>query len=236
MSWIEGPMLGFDTETTGVDTTTDRIVTAALIYRGAPDSRNRDWLINPGIEIPERATAVHGISTAHAREQGREPGGALAELAEALASHLAQGFPVVGFNVAYDLNILEAELARHGVDTLSERLGGNDSIRPIVDPLVLDRHVDRYRKGKRKLIDLCAHYRVDVDSESLHSADADVGATLDLIVAMAAAFPTIASVDLVALHDQQVAAHRAWAENFRAWLTSKGRTDDLPEVNWPVAA
>ncbi|HZJ40587.1 MAG TPA: DNA polymerase III subunit epsilon, partial [Demequina sp.] len=33
MSWIDGPMLGFDTETTGVSTANDRIVTAAAILR-----------------------------------------------------------------------------------------------------------------------------------------------------------------------------------------------------------
>ena len=33
MGWTDGPLLGFDTETTGVDVDNDRIVTAALVRR-----------------------------------------------------------------------------------------------------------------------------------------------------------------------------------------------------------
>lgn len=33
MTWTDGPLLGFDTETTGVDVDHDRIVTAALVRR-----------------------------------------------------------------------------------------------------------------------------------------------------------------------------------------------------------
>ena len=59
----------FDLETTGVDVTTDRIVTAHVGLLG-PDGvalRSQSWLADPGVEIPEGATAVHGITTAHAR-------------------------------------------------------------------------------------------------------------------------------------------------------------------------
>ncbi len=33
MGWVDQPMVGFDTETTGVDVDRDRIVTAALVRR-----------------------------------------------------------------------------------------------------------------------------------------------------------------------------------------------------------
>lgn len=140
---------------------------------------------------------------------------------------------MVGFNVQYDLTILEAELKRNGLASLSSRVPGG--VRPIVDPYVLDRHLDRFRKGKRKLIDLCALYKVSVVADDLHAADADVLATLDLVQALAAAYPTIREVDLDALHDQQRSAHRDWALNFAAWLKSRGRTDDLPRPDWPIA-
>ena len=63
-------MVGFDTETTGVSPTSDRIVTAALIRREGSLVQTLTWVIDPGVEIPERATAVHGITTAFAREHG----------------------------------------------------------------------------------------------------------------------------------------------------------------------
>jgi DNA polymerase-3 subunit epsilon len=234
MTWLDGPMLGFDTETTGISPAHDRIVTAALITRTGSDVSTRTWLIDPGVPIPERATEVHGITTEMAQTHGVQPAEALAQIADALAGAFAAGIPVVGFNVQYDLSILEAELARHGLPTLAQRLPSG--VRPVVDPLVLDRHLDRYRRGKRKLVDMCGTYGVEVDAEGLHAADADVLATLDLVHAIARAYPTVGQLDLYQLHDQQVSAHHTWAVEFAAWLKSKGRTEDLPDPSWPVCA
>ncbi len=50
MSWHQGPLVGFDLETTGTDVESDRIVTAALV-RLEPDgtvSEQRTWLLDPG--------------------------------------------------------------------------------------------------------------------------------------------------------------------------------------------
>lgn len=235
MSWLDGTMVGFDTETTGVSPQHDRIITAAVITRtpGGEDS-SRTWLIDPGVEIPERSTEVHGITTEQARAQGAQPSVALDEIAEALVAALREGHPIVAFNAQYDLTIIENELVRHGLPTLADRLGRE--VRPVVDPLVLDRHLDRYRKGKRKLIDLCTLYAVPVVADDLHAADADVTATLDLVGALAKAFPAMRNVDLDALHDQQASAHHDWAVRFGAFLKSKGETHDLPDPTWPVAA
>ncbi|MBC7297690.1 MAG: DNA polymerase III subunit epsilon [Demequina sp.] len=233
MSWIDGPMVGFDTETTGISPLNDRIVTAAVIRRHGTRVEVSEWLIDPGVEIPARATEVHGITTEKARAEGAKPAAALEEIAVALAEALGAGIPVVGFNIQYDLTILETELARHGLRTLAHRLPLG--IRPIIDPLVLDRHLDKYRRGKRKLIDMCGTYRVQVVADALHAADADVLATLDLVPAIAERYPSLGGVALQDLHDQQAHAHGEWANRFRAWLISKGTTDDLPSPEWPVA-
>src|SRR5690606_385575 len=111
------------------------------------------WLIDPGIEIPAAATAVHGISTEHARMHGRSPVAALEEVATEIAKAFSTGTPVVAFNACYDLTLLETELRRHELPTVAERVGG--PLCPVIDPLVLDREHDRYRKGKRTLGQLC---------------------------------------------------------------------------------
>ncbi|MFV0634329.1 exonuclease domain-containing protein [Demequina sp.] len=234
MSWLEETMVGFDTETTGVSTDHDRIVTAAVITRTGGDVSTRTWLIDPGVEIPASATAVHGITTEQARAEGKQPADALEEIASVLASALTAGFPVVAFNAQFDLSLLESELARHGLASLASRIPGG-VVAPVVDPLVLDRHLDRYRKGKRKLIDLCTIYAVPVVADDLHAADADVLATLELVQALGAAHPAMRESHLTDLHTQQIEAHRAWATSFSAFLKSKGVTDDLPRTAWPVA-
>ncbi|WP_084077234.1 exonuclease domain-containing protein [Demequina sp. NBRC 110057] len=233
MSWLDETMVGFDTETTGVSTAHDRIVTAAILTRTGGETTTRTWLIDPGVEIPARATEVHGITTEHAREHGVQPSTALDEIAAILAAAMGAGFPLVAFNAQFDLSILESELARHGLPSLASRLPGGE-VAPVVDPLVLDRHLDRYRRGPRKLINMCEHYGVAVVADDLHAADADVAATLDLLPAMAARHRALGTVELADLQGQQVEAHRVWATEFASWLRSKGRTDDLPRPEWPV--
>jgi len=230
--WIDRPMTGFDTETTGVDVDRDRIVTAALVRRPgrlAPDHVSA-WLLDPGIPIPAAATAVHGIGTDMARVHGRRAREGVEEIATALVQALRRGEPVVAYNAAYDLTLLDVELSRHGLAGLADRFGG--PIGPVLDPLVLDRAVDQYRPGKRRLGDLCAHY--GITTGTLHSADADVAATLDVLAAIVAAHPELASLDLVELHALQLSAHRRWAESFNDWRASRGLAGDGAETTWPM--
>ncbi|WP_454728756.1 exonuclease domain-containing protein [Cellulosimicrobium protaetiae] len=207
--WTAGPLLGLDTETTGVDVDVDRIVTAALVLREPGSTHVRTWLLDPGVEIPAEATAIHGVTTAHAAAYGVAPVTALEEIATLVVDAQRDGVPLVAYNAAFDLSLLDAELVRHGLPTLAARLGR--PVRPVLDPLVLDRAWDPTREGKRRLVDLCARYEV-LDVGPLHTADADVLATLDLLDALARAFPDLGALGPDALHDRQVVAHRRWVD------------------------
>ncbi|NNU26847.1 exonuclease domain-containing protein [Isoptericola sediminis] len=229
--WTVGPLLGFDTETTGVDVHQDRVVTAAVVLRTPLTTEVRTWLIDPGVGIPEEAAAIHGVTTEHARAHGVAPAEALEEIAALLTTHLREDVPVVAYNAAFDLTLLDAELARHGLPTLPERLGR--PVAPVLDPLVIDRWQDRYRRGKRRLGDLCELYGVVGDGE-LHSADVDVLATLDVLDAQVLRFPDLRSVALDALHAAQRDAHRTWAESFNAWRDRKGLPGPGASTSWPT--
>jgi len=228
--WHKRMRVGFDTETTGVDTSTARIVTAALIIR-VPDTITeiKTWLLDPGVEIPPETTAVHGITTEHAREHGQPAAEGLDEIAEALAEHLRNEVPVVVFNASFDLPLLEAELERHGLPSLIDRVGTQHY--PVLDPLVLDRWVDRFRKGKRNLGALTEHYGVVVEDE-LHSADVDVLAMLDVLEEMSRRWPQIGTTDLNQLRAVQANAHRDWATNFNEYLASKGIQREPIPTTW----
>ena len=54
----------------------------------------------------------------------------------------------------------------------------------MLDAVVLDRHVDRYRKGSRTLAALCAQYGVTI--ENAHDASADAMASVGVLLALGA--------------------------------------------------
>ena len=233
MSLADSPLLGFDTETTGVHVRRDRIVTASLVRRTRADDRDdevHNWLLDPGVPIPPTASAIHGITDAEARAHGEAPEGALEEVAAQLATALSAGVPVVAFNAPFDLAILDAELTRHGLATLPQRLGR--AVRPVIDPLVLDRMLEPRRRGKRTLGALCAVYGV-VDHGTLHASDADVVATLDVLDAILERHPELSAYDVEDLHERQVTEHAAWAKDFNRWLESRGRIPDA-DTAWPT--
>lgn len=223
--WTMSPWLGFDTETTGISTSNDRLVTAACLIRfggaGAADpDQETNWLVNPGIEIPEAATAVHGISTEYAREHGAPPAAALDEICQSLHAHLSQGFPIVIFNAGYDLPLLETDCKRNGVRGLAERFSG--TVPGVIDPLVLDRTLVKFRRGRRTLTDLCQAYGVDV-SENAHQADVDTKMTLDLLAAMVKEHSRLSDFNLEEMQQIQREAHARWAADLEQWHRSKGR-------------
>lgn len=223
MSWIAGPFVGFDTETTGVIPGSSRLVTASIIFRGEDGDEVSDWLTDPGVEIPESAQRVHGISTEYAREHGRPYLEVLKEVAQALTRALGNGIPVVAFNAGFDLGLMEAELARMQLPTLTQRLG---EIRPVIDPLVLDRALVPRRRGKRTLADLMKAYGVSAD-ESLHDAEVDTRATLDLLEQMIRKHPRLAMYSLDNLHEYQKEAFTQWAEDLEAYLHGKGQEAEI---------
>lgn len=222
-------MLGFDTETTGVSPHHSRIVTASIVVTGE-EPHTYSWLINPHVEIPSAAQQVHGISTARARRDGTEPLFALAQIRDLLVDGMTAGHPLVVFNAPFDLTLVESELARHGLDTMSELLGRDPF--PVLDPLVLDRILDPYRKGPRRLETLIGLYRIDAGG--FHDAENDVVATLKLLKAMVDSHALLRASSLRKLHELQRSTHETWAESFNRYLVSRGRVGDV-EGYWPIA-
>ncbi|MFF0434477.1 3'-5' exonuclease [Streptomyces sp. NPDC004327] len=232
MAWHGEPLVGFDLETTGTDPLEARIVTACVVgVHGGRVVRQRDWLADPGIRIPEQASAIHGISSERAAAEGR-PGREVAdEIARTLTGYWAEGVPVVAYNASFDLTLLSAELRRHGLPSLSERLGGA-GIGPVVDPYTIDRAVDRYRRGKRTLEAVCVEYGVELTSA--HQAAADALAAVRVAIAIAERHASVAALDPAELHERQIGWYRTWAEDFQAFLRKKGDTEAVVDPVWPL--
>lgn len=170
--------LGFDLETTGVGIFADRIVTAcAVLVEDGQAVHTREWLVAVDVNIPEAASAIHGVTTAHAREHGMPADVAVKEIATALRWALTHQVPLVAFNGAFDFSMLNAELVRHGLGTLEEFCGC--PVASVLDGYVLDKAADRFRPGKRQLGMVAEHYGVKLTNA--HDATADAIAAVEVV-------------------------------------------------------
>lgn len=257
MSWHTSRLLALDTESTGVDVDTARIVTAAAIHVGGGQTTDTtSWLSDvDGEDIPAAATAIHGVDTAAAHADGTPAGEVVEELLAVLTGAVAARTPVVGHNVVYDLTLIDREARRHhghGLDGAFDL----EQLR-VIDTRVLDQQVLPRRRrvspkqGPRQLITLAQVYNLGWDPKAAH------GSTYDALMAARIAyrigslvqmprearpefefgrfqqFDQLAGLDLDGLHAAQV----VWAAEQAAGLEQFFREKDpaaYVERAWPL--
>lgn len=103
--------LVLDTETTGLEVATARVVSlGAVRLQGARifAQDNLDCLVRPDVPIPAASTAIHGIGDPLVADAP-----AIADVLPRLEARLGQG-ALVGHSIGYDLAILAEEAARCG--------------------------------------------------------------------------------------------------------------------------
>lgn len=223
-----GRLAVFDLETTGVDTDTARIVSAcvAVLDAGGEVIARWDWLADPGIEIPEGAAAVHGITTERARSEGRPAQDVVAEIAQTLRVLFSLDTPLVIYNAPYDLTLLDRECRRHGLAPLV-------SPAPVIDPLVLDKAVDKFRKGKRTLEVTTQLYGVALDDA--HDAGSDAIAAGRVAQALARAYPEELDLPMADLHGRQEVWYAEQSASFTEYIRRvKGDEGFTSDSSWPV--
>ncbi|MFF5791432.1 3'-5' exonuclease [Paeniglutamicibacter sp. NPDC012692] len=222
-SWHTLPRAAFDLETTGRDPLDARIVTASIVVVNGRSEilHTKEWLVNPGVPIPVEASEIHGIYTAQAQAEGMDAATAVAEISAYLAD-LFQTMPVMAFNAAYDFTVLDREAKRHGVAPLAPA--------PVIDPYIMDKQVDKYRRGKRNLSVMSQFYGVPL--LNAHTSQADAAATIGIADALAEKYPKL-QIDPLELHGAQV----SWAAEQAAGLQEFFRRKDPAAVvngEWPV--
>lgn len=231
MTWLSRPWTGFDLETTGTNPEVDRIVTAAAVtYDGGRPAGATTWIADPGVPIPAATTAIHGYTTAAARESGRPAAEVVEEVVTDLVAAVRAGHPLVAMNAPFDLTMLDRECARYGLAPLF------DLVKPyVLDPKVLDKRVNRYRPGGRRLVDLCAVY--GVVHGGAHEAAADAVAACAVTAALVGRYAWLRNMSLDDLQEQQA----RWAADQQAGLrehfkTTPGKTHLAASVreNWPL--
>lgn len=215
-------IVAFDLETTGTDPMTDRIVSAALV--DFDDGERVDavtWEVDPGVPIPEESSRVHGVWETD-REGRQDHDTAVLEMVEEMGDAWRAGYTVVVFNAAFDLTMLQARARDAGAEFT---IAG-----PVVDPMVADRYLDKWRKGKRTLGVQCEHYGVTL--EDAHNAEADAEAAARLAIAQAAKWPgEFASEGLM---DRQARWAKENHDSLRSWMRRQGKSTADLRSGWPI--
>ncbi len=175
-SWAELPIAFVDTETTGTDAKTDRIVEVGIVIGLSGQIQQRhSWLINPGIPIPKEASDVHGISDADVADKPT-----FAAVADDIKRALSGALPAA-YNAKFDRGFIVNELARGG------SLGGElpPALRDDVtwlDPLVLARELFK-GQGESRALGAVAE-RLGVSLVNAHRATDDAEAALEVLYAL----------------------------------------------------
>jgi DNA polymerase-3 subunit epsilon len=157
----------FDCETTGTDRMTDQVIELCVQYGLDDQAASQTWRIKPSAPIHPGAQAVHGIALADL--DGCPP---FAEVADAIATVFAEADVIVGYNIAFDIDMLQAEYTRVGRHLLD--FAGKQ----IVDAFRLWQQCE-----PRSLQH--AHQRfVGAAFAAAHSAGADVAATGRVLAGM----------------------------------------------------
>lgn len=160
-----------DVETTGKERATDQIIELCVRLGLGSDAESRTWRIRPEVLIHPEATSVHGITM-----EALACCPLFSEVAPEFLPLIAEADVLVGYNVAFDLDMIQAELTRAGIPPLSF-VG-----KQVVDVLRLWHHVE-----PRTLVAAHAKFCGE-ELVAAHQAEADVAATARVLMSMLGAF------------------------------------------------
>ena len=148
----------FDTETSGLSAKYNRVIEfgAVKVEHGSVVSRF-DILINPGSPLPRKIVELTGISDDDLVGQPTMEE-ALPKIMEYIGDSI-----LVTHNAEFDISMMNAELKRHGYETIKN---------PVIDTLMLSRYLFPESKAHR-LGALCRNMEVEYNEDEAHRADYD---------------------------------------------------------------
>jgi DNA polymerase-3 subunit epsilon len=155
--------LTFDTETTGIDTSTDRVIELCLM---GDDERSMVWRLKPKVPISPEAEAVHGISMNDLKDCPK-----FIEVSEDIRPYFDDADVIIGYNVGFDIAMISEEFERCAITMDFKK-------KLIIDPLKLWYHFE-----KRNLESAYERF-LGKKMEGAHAAEVDVRAARDVLDAM----------------------------------------------------
>ncbi len=200
--WHELPFLCIDTETTGLDRNTNRVIEVAwVLFHNKQLIEQQAHLCGINEPLPPEITRLTGIS-----DEMLEGKPAFSACVEQLFETLNRVAYVVAYNAPFDKQFIEAEL---------KRIGKKLPDIPWIDPCTFIREVDKYQKGK-KLSDAAARWGVELNGA--HRALADAMATGHLLYKLV---PSLKIHGLEELLRQQGMWREQQEKSFQAYVARK---------------
>ena len=163
---LKNPIVFFDLETTGVNIAKDRIVEISLL-KVLPNGKEEQWTrrLNPGMHIPEEATAVHGIHDDDVKDCP-----SFKDIARELARYM-EGCDLGGYNSnRFDIPLLAEEFLRAEVDFDMRK-------RKFVDVQII------FHKMEQRTLSAAYRFYCNKNLEDAHAAAADTMATYEVLQA-----------------------------------------------------
>ena len=202
--WDEQTFVSYDTETTGVDFSKDRVVEFGFsIWRGGEEISSWGELVNPSIPIDPGATKVHGITNNDVKDSPT-----FDKFADNIIMLLSMGV-TVAYNAPYDVQMITAEL---------ERCGKKFPNVPVLDPMVWFKKFEKYNRGK-KLTDAAKRY--GFSHVGAHRAYEDAEVSMKVLYHMHKTKTKMPKELDVLLKTQRELAEHQWADMNR-YRRSKG--------------
>jgi DNA polymerase III subunit epsilon len=171
---LKNPIIFFDLEATGIDVAVDRIVeiTFLKIYPNGQEEI-KTFRVNPGMPIPPKATAIHGITDEDVKD---------APLFSAVArtvAHAFEGCDFAGYNSnKFDLPLLAEEFIRCDIDIDLKK-------RKFIDIQVI------FHKKEQRTLGAAYKFYCDKVLENAHTSKADTFATYEILKAQLDRYPDL---------------------------------------------
>jgi len=148
-------LLYIDLETTGLDTSYDKIVEIGMIF----NEQEKTILLDPGVHIPSEASKVHGISDSDVVGKPK-----FKDIADVLYRIICSCDYLVGYNIInFDIKMLYTEFLRCGIELPKK---------DIIDIYQVWNRVEPDRK-----LTTCYQRFFGEEFKNSHSASADIKAT-----------------------------------------------------------
>jgi len=181
---LEKPIAFFDLETTGINTSQDRIVEISILKILADGTKEKPYtfLINPGIAISPESTKVHGISDEDVKDKPT-----FKELAPELLGIL-DNCDLAGYNSnKFDIPLLMEEFKRYQIPFSMEG-------RRTIDVQNI------FHKMEQRTLVAAYRFYCNKEIEKAHSAEADITATYEVLLAQLQKYETLNN-DVNQLHE-----------------------------------